>query len=155
MSFHFVLFYVCRLCLHLLFFKIYFIFLVACGIKPTSTCFQVLSSSPTQGGAGDRGGVCLPAGGTLDCSQSSIFPQNRRDQAHSLTGGHFGFKCTGFSLGMTIKSTFGALDPRGPHIWTILRKNRGQWTVWWPASKHPACYHSTANTASVSLSSPG
>ena len=51
MSFHFVLFYVCRLCLHLLFFKIYFIFLVACGIKPTSTCFHVLSSSPTQGGA--------------------------------------------------------------------------------------------------------
>ena len=31
-----------RLYLHLLFFKIYFIFLVARGMKPTSTCFQVL-----------------------------------------------------------------------------------------------------------------
>ena len=82
MSFHFLLFYACRLSLHFLLFLIYFIFLVAHGIKPTSTCFQVLSSSPTQGGAGDRGRVCLPAGGTLDCSQSSIFPQNRRDQAH-------------------------------------------------------------------------
>ena len=42
MSFHLVLFYVCRLCLHLLlFFKKYFIFLVARGIKPMSTCFQV------------------------------------------------------------------------------------------------------------------
>ena len=75
MSFHFVLFPVCRLCLYLLFFKIYFIFLEALGIKPTSTGFQVLSSSPTQGGAEDRGGVCLLAGGSLDCSQSSIFPK--------------------------------------------------------------------------------
>ena len=74
MSFQFGLFYVCRLCLYLLFFKIYFLFLVGRGIKPTSTCFQVLSSSPTQGEAGDRGGVCLLAGGPLDCSQSSIFP---------------------------------------------------------------------------------
>ena len=42
MSFHFVLFYVCRLCLHLLLFlKKYFVFLVARGIKPMSTCFQV------------------------------------------------------------------------------------------------------------------
>ena len=55
-------------------FLIYFIFLVAHGIKPTSTYLQVLSSSPTQGGPGDRGGVCLLAGGPLDCSQSSIFP---------------------------------------------------------------------------------
>ena len=61
MSFHFVLFYICRLCLHLLTFKIYFIFLVARGIKPTSTGFQVLTSSPPQGGAGDSGGVCLLA----------------------------------------------------------------------------------------------
>ena len=66
--------YVCRLCLYLLFFKIYFIFLVARGIKPTSTRFQVLTSSPTQGGVRDRGGVSLLAGGPLDCSQSSIFP---------------------------------------------------------------------------------
>ena len=52
------------LCLHLLlFFKIYFIFLVDRGIKPTSTC-----------GAGDGVRVCLLAGGPLDCSQSSIFP---------------------------------------------------------------------------------
>ena len=72
MSFHFDLFYACCLCLHLLFFKIYFIFL-AHGIQPTSTGFQVLSSSLTQGGAGDGGGVCLPAGVPLDCSQSSIF----------------------------------------------------------------------------------
>ena len=121
MSFHFVLFYVCRLCLYLLFFKICFIFLVARGIKPTSTCFQVLSSSPTQGGPEDRGGVYLLAGGPLDCSQSSIFLQNRRDQAHSLTGDHLGFKCTGFSLGMTMESAFGAADPRRPHIRTILR----------------------------------
>ena len=42
------------------------------------------------------------------------FSINRRDQAHSLTGGHLGFKCTGFSLGMTMKSTFGAGDPRRP-----------------------------------------
>ena len=42
-------------------------------------------------GAGDGGRVCLLAGGPLDCSQSSIFPLNRRDQAH------FGFKGTGFS----------------------------------------------------------
>ena len=56
------------------FFKMYFIFLVARGIKPTSTCFQVLSGSPTQGGAGDEAGVCLLAEGPLDCSQSSIFP---------------------------------------------------------------------------------
>ena len=34
MSFYFVLFYVFRLCLHFLFFKIYFIFLVARGTKP-------------------------------------------------------------------------------------------------------------------------
>ena len=40
MSFHFVLFYVCRSCLHLLFVKIYFIFLVACGIKLTNTFFR-------------------------------------------------------------------------------------------------------------------
>ena len=39
----------------------------------SGTCFQVLSSSPTQGGAGDGSGVCLLAGGPLDCSQSSIF----------------------------------------------------------------------------------
>ena len=58
---------------------------VARGIKPTSTCFQVLSrdyevphsllvlySSPTHSGAGDGGVVCLLAGGPLDCSQSSI-----------------------------------------------------------------------------------
>ena len=73
MSLHLVLFYVWRLCLYLLFFKIYFMFLVTTGIKPTSTRFQVLSSSPTQGGPGDRGGVCLLAEGPLDCSQSSIF----------------------------------------------------------------------------------
>ena len=62
MRFHFVLFYVCRLFLYfcIYFFK-YFIFLVARGIKPSSTCFQVLSSSPTQGEAGDRAGVCLLA----------------------------------------------------------------------------------------------
>ena len=48
-------------------------------------------------GAGDGGRVYLLAGGPLDCSQSSIFPLNRRDQAHSVTGGHFGFKGTGFS----------------------------------------------------------
>ena len=74
MNFLFVLFYACRLSLHFLLFLIFFIFLVAHGIKPTSTCFQVLSSSPNQGGPGDRGGVCLLAGGPLDCSQSSIFP---------------------------------------------------------------------------------
>ena len=45
-----------------------------------------------QDGAGDRGGVCLLTGDLLDCSQSSIFPQNRRDLAYSLTGGHLGFK---------------------------------------------------------------
>ena len=67
MSFLFVLFYACRLSLHFLLFLIYFIFLVAHGIKPTSTCFQVLSSSPTQGGPGDRGGACLLAGGPLVC----------------------------------------------------------------------------------------
>ena len=113
MSFHFVLLYVCRLCLHLLFFKIYFIFLVARGIKPTSTCFQVLSSSPTRGGPEDRGGVCLLAGGPLDCSQSSIFPQNRRDQAHSLTGGHLGFKYIGFSLGVTWNLLLGQRTQEG------------------------------------------
>ena len=74
MSFHFVLFYVCRLCFYLLFFLNIFDILVACGIKPTSTCFQVLSNSPTQGGVRNRGGVRLLAGGPLDCSQSSIFP---------------------------------------------------------------------------------
>ena len=75
MSFLFVLFYACRLSLHFLLFLIYFIFLVAHGIKPTSTCFQVLSSSPNQGEAGDSGGVCLLAEGPLDCWQSSpIFP---------------------------------------------------------------------------------
>ena len=91
MSFLFVLFYVCRLNLHFLLFLIYFTFLVAHSIKPTSTCFQLLSSSPTQGWAGDRGGVCLLAGGPLDCSQFSIFQCNSRDQAHSLTCGHLGF----------------------------------------------------------------
>ena len=91
MSFLFVLFYVCRLNLHFLLFLIYFIFLVAHSIKPTSTCFQLLSTSPAQGGAGDRGGVCLQAGGPLDCSQFSIFQCNSRDQAHSLTCGHLGF----------------------------------------------------------------
>ena len=45
---------------------------VARGIKPTSTCFQVLYSTPTQAGAGDGGVVCLLAVGPLDCSQSSI-----------------------------------------------------------------------------------
>ena len=75
MSFHFVLFYARRSCLYLLFFKIYFIFLVARGIKPTSTSFQVLWISPTQrGAAGDKGGVCLLAEDPLDCSQSSSFP---------------------------------------------------------------------------------
>ena len=54
MSFHFVLFFVCRSCLHLLFFKIYFfIVLAACGIKLTSTFFQILSSSSTQVQPGD------------------------------------------------------------------------------------------------------
>ena len=43
MSFLFVLFYVCRLSLHFLLFLIYFIFLVAHSIKPTSTCFQLRS----------------------------------------------------------------------------------------------------------------
>ena len=37
MSFHFVLFYVYHLCLHLSFFKIYFIFLVAHGNKPPNS----------------------------------------------------------------------------------------------------------------------
>ena len=67
-------FVLCLSCLYLLFFKIYFIFLVARGIKPKSTCFQILTSSPTQGGVRDRGGVSLLAGGPLDCSQSSILP---------------------------------------------------------------------------------
>ena len=57
-----------------IYYKIYFVFLVARGIQLTSTCFQVLSSSPFQVGTGDRGGVCLLAGGPLDCSQSSFFP---------------------------------------------------------------------------------
>ena len=55
-------------------FEVYFIILAARGIKPTSTCFQVLSSSSTQDEDGDRGGVCLLAAGPLDYSQSSIFP---------------------------------------------------------------------------------
>ena len=55
-----------------------------------------------------------------------IFPKNRQDQAHSLTGGHLGFKCTGFSPGMTMKTTFGAAASRKPHIWTILGKDKGQ-----------------------------
>ena len=93
------------------FFKIYFIFLVARGIKPTNTCFQVLSSSPTQGGAGDRAGVCLLAEGQLDCSQSSSFPQIVGIK--HITGGHLGVKCTGFSLGMTMKSSFGQRTQEG------------------------------------------
>ena len=109
-----------------MFFKYISYFWQPGGIKPTSTCFQVLSSSSTQDEDGDRGGVCLLAGGPLGCSQSSIFPQNRQDQAHCLTGGHLGFKCTGFSLEMAMKSTFWPANPRRPHIWTILRKDKGQ-----------------------------
>ena len=41
-----------------------------------------------------------------------------------------------------MKSTFGAADPRRPHIWTILRKHKGQLMVQWPASKHPPRYYS-------------
>ena len=65
MSFNFTLFcfkFIVYVCIYY-FFKIYFIFLVDRGIKPTSTC-----------GAGDEGRVCLLEGGPLDCSQSSIFP---------------------------------------------------------------------------------
>ena len=152
MSFHFVLFYVRRLCLHLLFFEIYFIFLVARGIKQTSACFPVLSTSTTQGGAGDRGGVCKARAKRPARLFTVLYFS---DQAHSLTGGHLGFKCTGFSLGITMKSTFGAADPRRLHIWTILRKDKGKWTVQWPASKHPPCYYSRTNTVSVPVSSPG
>ena len=126
MSFRFLFFmYVLYDCIYY-YFLIYFIFLVARGIKPTSICcFHVLSSSTTQGGAGDRGRVCLLAGGKLDCSQSLSFPHSRRNQAHSLTASHLGFKCTGFSLGMTMKSTLGAAGPGKPLIWTILREDNG------------------------------
>ena len=57
-----------------IFHNIYFKFLLARSIKPTSTCFQVLSGFPTQAGVGDGVRVCLLTGGLLDCSQSSICP---------------------------------------------------------------------------------
>ena len=49
------------------------------------------------------------------------FSENRRDQAHSLTGGHRGFKCTGFSLGMTMKSTLGAADRTSGRFYGKIR----------------------------------
>ena len=49
MSFQFGLFYVCRLCLYLLFFKIYFLFLVARGIKPDDYLFSGLIKLPDSG----------------------------------------------------------------------------------------------------------
>ena len=53
------------------------------------------------------------------------FSVNRRYQAHSLTGGNLGFKCTGFSLGKTMKSTLGAADPRRPaHLDDFYEKIR-------------------------------
>ena len=44
----------------------------------------------------------------LDCSQSFIFPYDRR--ALCSTGGHLGFKCSEFRLGMSVKSSSGAGD---------------------------------------------
>ena len=64
MSFHFVLLYVCRFCLHLLCFLSIFHISGSPWYKTDST----------QDEDGDRGGVCLLAGGPLDYSQSSIFP---------------------------------------------------------------------------------
>ena len=42
--------------------------------KTNEYLFSGLIKLPAQGGAGDRSGVCLLAGGPLDCSESSIFP---------------------------------------------------------------------------------
>ena len=43
--------------------------------KTNEYLFSGLITLPAQGGAMDRGGVCLPTGGPLDCSKSSIFLQ--------------------------------------------------------------------------------
>ena len=46
----------------------------------------------------------------VGCSQSPIFPLDRRDRTPTLTGGHLGFKS---NLEMNIKSTKGARDDLG------------------------------------------
>ena len=74
--------------------------------------------------------MCLPAGGLLDCSQSSIFPYDRRGRAHFLTGDHLGYRVfvpsLAWGLDYEMEPSFGAAEPRRPHIWTILRKDKGQ-----------------------------
>ena len=41
----------------------------------------------------------------VDCSQSPIFPSDRRDRARlTVNGGHLDFKCTESDLGKSIKS---------------------------------------------------
>ena len=56
-----------------------------------------------------------------------------------------------------MKSTFWAADPRRPHIWTILRKDKRQRTVEQssgPQANDPPGYYSRTNTESLKLGYP-
>ena len=64
----------------------------------------------------------------LDCSHSPIFSSDNRDRA--LCGMGVGFKCSEFSLGMSVKSTVKLSTSTMCSILTILRRNRGLTTVY-------------------------